>query len=104
MQSARDLIELRLTRAYIELFDSPKDVGGAKTASLVRFGKYEVRLIRVARDLSTADPPIWLELYSHETQSGIDSCCCHDRAGAVHAAEDFVSRARTLDDESSKSQ
>ena len=49
MQSDRDLIELRFTRAYIELFAAPINAGGEKIASLVRFGKYEVRLIRLAR-------------------------------------------------------
>ena len=62
--------------------------------------KYEVRLIRLARARPTDAPPIWLELYNHATQSGIDSCCRHDRAEAVQTAEAFVSRARKLDDES----
>jgi hypothetical protein len=104
VQSDRDLVELRFTRAYIELFDAPINAVGAKTASLVRFGKYEVRLIRFARALSTGALPIWLELYSHETQSVIDSCGSHDRAQALQAAADLASRARTLDDESRKSQ
>jgi hypothetical protein len=102
VQSDRDLVELRFTRAYIELFDAPINAVGAKTASLVRFGKYEVRLIRFARALSTGALPIWLELYSHETQSVIDSCGSHDRAQALQAAADLASRARTLDDESRK--
>jgi hypothetical protein len=104
VQRDRDLVEHRLAGAYKDLFDAPVDVGGAKTGSLARFGKYEVRLIRLARARPTDAPPIWLELYNHATQSGIDSCCCHDRAEAVHTAEAFVSRARKLDDESRKSQ
>jgi hypothetical protein len=103
VQSDRDLIELRFTRAYIELFAAPINAGGEKIASLVRFGKYEVRLIRLARALSTAPLPIWLELYSHETQSVIDSCGSHDRAQALQAAAYLASRARTLDNESGKS-
>ena len=103
VQSGRDFIELRFTSAYKELFDAPIDAGGESIASLVRFGKYEVRLIRLPRALSTAPLPIWLELYSHETQSVIDSCGSHDRAQASQAAVYLASRARTLDDELRKS-
>ena len=103
VQSDRDLIELRFTRAYKELYDAPINAGGEKIASLVRFGKYEVRLIRLPRALSTAPLPIWLELYSHKTQSVIDSCGSHDRAQASQAAGYLASRARMLDDESRKS-
>jgi hypothetical protein len=101
--SDRDLIELRFTRTYKELFDAPISAGGESIASLVRFGKYEVRLIRLPRALSTAPLPIWLELYSHATQSVIDSCGSHDREQASQAAAYLASRARTLDEESRKS-
>ena len=42
---------------------------------------------------------MWLELDNHQTQSGIDSCCCYDLEEAVHAAEDLISRARELDED-----
>lgn len=48
---------------------------------------------------STGFAPVVLELYSHETQSVIDSCCRYDIDEAVQAAEHLVSIARQLDEE-----
>jgi hypothetical protein len=95
-----DSAELRLTRGYVHLCHVPADTNGAKTVSLARFGNYDVRLIEFVRTRPTDATPMWLELYSHETQLGIDSCCCYDLEEAVHSTEDFMSRARELDEES----
>jgi hypothetical protein len=43
--------------------------------------------------------PTPMELYNHQTQSGIDSCCCYDFEEAVQATEELISRARELDEE-----
>ncbi len=42
---------------------------------------------------------MWLELYSHETQSVIDSCCRYDIDETVQAAEHLISIASELDEE-----
>src|SRR5262245_55787074 len=92
--------ELRLTRGYVRLCVAPPDAEGAKTVSLARFGHYDVRLVEFVPD-NAADPtPMWLELYSHETQSGIDSFRCYDLEAAVHATEELIARAKELDEES----
>ena len=91
-----NLVEPRLVRAYTYLFVSAADRMGAKTASLARFGNYEVRLIETNPCI---DPPMWLELYARDTQSSIDSCCCHDLEEAVNAADRLISSARELNDE-----
>lgn len=94
-----DHAELRLTRGYVELGVVPADHNGAKTVSLARFGEYEVRLVEIVPANRADAMPMWLELYSHETQSGMDSCRCYDLEAAVQAAEELISRARTLDAE-----
>ena len=95
-----DGAELRLTRGYVQLCVAPPDVDGAKTVSFARFGDYEVRLVEFVRARPTDPTPMWLKLYNHQTQSGIDSCCCYDLEEAVHATETLISRARELDEES----
>ena len=92
------LIELRLTRAYIDLLLAPADEQGARTIALARFGKYEVRLSEFAKD-DDETTPTWLEIYARHTQASIDSCSCDDLEEAIHAAKDFISQARALNEE-----
>jgi len=66
-----DRTELRLTRGYVQLSAAPPDLEGAKTVSLARFGHYDVRLVEFVPASATDPTPIWLELYSHETQCAI---------------------------------
>ena len=98
-ESSDDRAELRLTRGYVELGVVPADHHGAKTVSLARFGEYEVRLVEIVPANRADATPMWLELYSHETQSGMDSCRCYDLEAAVQATEELISRARTFDEE-----
>jgi hypothetical protein len=94
-----DRAELRLVRDYLNAGRVPTDHNGAKTVSLARLGNYEVRLVEFVRTCPTDARPTWLELYSHETQSVIDSCCRYDIDEAVQAAEHLISIARQLDEE-----
>jgi hypothetical protein len=94
-----DRAELRLTRGYVELGVAPADSEGTKTVSLARFGEYEVRLVEVVPANRADATPMWLELYSHETRSGIDSHRCYDLEAAVQATEELISRAKSLDEE-----
>src|SRR5262245_24914339 len=95
-----NLAKLRLTCGSVYLGHARADGSGAKTVSLARFGDYDVRLVEFVRDRPTDPTPMWLELYNHQTQSGIDSCCCYDLEEAVQATEDLISRARELNEES----
>jgi hypothetical protein len=98
-ESSDDRADLRLTRGYVELGVVPADHKGSKTVSLARFGEYEVRLVEVVPANRADATPMWLELYSHETKFGIDSCRCYDLEAAVQATEELISRARKLDEE-----
>jgi hypothetical protein len=97
-----DRAELRLTRGYVHLCHAPADHHGAKTVSLARFGNYEVRLFEFVQTGASDATPMWLELYSRETQLGIDSCRCYDLEEAVHTTEDFISHARELDEDAAR--
>jgi hypothetical protein len=72
---------------------------GAKTVSLGRFGTYEVLLVEFARGSGTNDMQLWIELYDHELQHGLDSCSCTDIEEATIAARELISRARQLNKE-----
>jgi hypothetical protein len=95
-----DRAELRLTRGYVQLCIAPPDAEGAKTISFARFGHYDVRLIEFMPANPIDPTPIWLELYSHETQCAIDSCRCYDLEAAVQATEGLISQAKKLDEAS----
>lgn len=89
------LVELRLTRAYIQLLLVPADRNGARTVSLARFGSYEVRLSQFAQDRDV-DAPMWLELFDRDARRSVDSCRCADLEEAVISARYLVALARDL--------
>jgi hypothetical protein len=73
---------------------------GSKTATLQRYGDYEVRLVDFSRSGSTAECLFWLELYCITTRSSLDSYRCDDLDDAEVIADCLVSRAKQLHDES----
>jgi hypothetical protein len=79
-------------------FVSPRG-DGAKAVSLGRFGGYEVLLVELANGGATNDAQLWIELYDHVLQHGLDSCSCTDIEEATIAAREFITRARQLNAE-----
>jgi hypothetical protein len=76
-------------------FVSPRE-DGAKAISLGRFSNYEVLLVELLHVDSSADMEVWIELYDHTLQRGLDSCGCTDIEEATTAARLLISRARQL--------
>jgi hypothetical protein len=76
----RDQIEQQIIRAYIQLALAPDHATARRTATLARFGALEVRLSEVPQPegVPPAVPPFWLEVYSHVSNSTIDSCGCFE--------------------------
>jgi hypothetical protein len=73
-------------------------LGGAVlgTATLVRLGSFEVRLLHPLNGLAASPAEFWLELFDHDRQFSIDSigeCTIED---AVIAADEFIARATKL--------
>jgi hypothetical protein len=76
----------------------PQRGDGAKAVSLARFGDYEVLLVELAQSSVTDDAKLWIELYDHKLQHGLDSCGCTDIEEATIAARELISRARQLNE------
>jgi hypothetical protein len=89
-------IELRIARAYMRLAFVSQRGDGAKAVSLGRFGGYEVLLVELAKGGTDADTQLWIELYDHNLQHGLDSCSCTDIEEATIAARELITRARQL--------
>ena len=86
----------RLSRAYASLAFVPECSDHSRSATLDRYGAYEVRLVEFLQDDPTGDRPIWLELYCHVTDSSLDSCRCDNLDDAETAADNLVSSAKQL--------
>ncbi len=92
-------IELRIARAYMRLAFVSQRGDDAKAVSLGRFGGYEVLLVELAKASTATDTQLWIELYDHHLQHGLDSCGCTDIEEATIAARELITRARELDTE-----
>jgi hypothetical protein len=73
---------------------------GERAVSLARFGDYDVRLVELSQ--TSCAPPLWMELYAHDTGSTIDSCSCHEFEEAAAAAEHLISQAKCLNESSER--
>jgi hypothetical protein len=89
-------LELRIARAYMRLAFVSQRGDGTKAISLGRFGNYEVLLVELPQASAASDVRLWIELYDHALQHGLDSCGCTDIEEATTAARLLISRARQL--------
>jgi hypothetical protein len=92
-----DQLERDILRAYVQLAVMPNQVGGVKTATLATFGSIEVRLTEITQleDSKQYAPPFWLEVYSHATDTVLDSCGCYEfDETELTTAVDLVCEAR----------
>ncbi len=90
----------RLSSAYVSLALMPERSDRTRTATLDRYGSYEVRLVEIVQDGPTGDCLFWLELYCHVSKSSLDSCRCDNLEDAEIAADYFISSAKKLHDNS----
>jgi len=67
-----------------------------RTVSLVRHGRYEVRLVELPRKLQTRTKQLWLELFDHHHQRTIDSYGGRKLVDITAAAETLCSQAKDL--------
>jgi hypothetical protein len=81
-------------RAYLLLpFVSPGPRGD-RLVLLARVNRHEIRLIKFPFGDS-----LWLELFSNDLQTGIDSGSCSTFSEAVSMAEQFIQIAQDLDEQ-----
>jgi hypothetical protein len=90
-------IEALVLQAYLQLVRVRWSESGSRSASLAKYGNYEVRLLE-RRSADVADfPHLWVELHANDIQSTIDACGCDDVEAAAIAAEHIMSKASQLD-------
>ena len=88
-------LELRILQLYVWDLMTKRFVDGCRTASLTRYGVYEVRLVEPLQDLRGDTPPFWIELYDHMSDTTIDSCG-GDLEEVAGGAESLISQAKLL--------
>ena len=88
----------QLHKAYVDLTVAAKNEDGTRSVPIKRFGTFEVRLVDFSTDRSADSFDIWIELYSHATQSSLDSYLCHDLDEAEPMLEHLISSARDLNE------
>jgi hypothetical protein len=75
----RDTVEQQIIRAYVRLMFEPKQDDGSRTITIMRVGSLEVRLTEHHQDYDLPTfPPLWVELYSHMSNSVISYCGCYE--------------------------
>jgi hypothetical protein len=89
-------LEAQLTEAHAELQLIHQDGDVSRWETLVRFGAFEVRLIKPPDTPPTTAVRFWMELFDHDRQLSIDSAGNCVLEEAVIAAEDFIARATRL--------
>jgi hypothetical protein len=95
-----DRIERQLIRAYAELALKPPRMDGSRTATLARFGAFEVRITELGPDdASPKVPPLWIEILSHGGFATIDGSGCFELDEAERIAVELVYEARRRDRE-----
>ena len=95
----RHSIEALVTQAYFQLVRVAWSEGGSRSASLAKYGSYEVRLVE-RRPIDGNDAPhLWVELHSKDTETAIDARGCDDLEAAAGAAEQLMAKALRLQNE-----
>jgi len=90
-------LEAELLRAHVKLrLDRDESV----TATLVRYGPYEVRLYEPPHSLTAGDFLFWIELFDHDSQSPIDIRSSYMLDDAVIDAEYLIAQARQFSEQS----
>ena len=90
----------KLYKAYLALAIATQKEDGSRATSIRRFGPFEVRLVEFVTAQKADDADLWIELYSHESQSSLDSCLCSDLDEAEPLLEQLICSARELNETS----
>jgi len=75
----RDQIARRLIEAYVQLAVTPPNRVGARVVTLGQFGRAEAHLTELPPEQTGSSiPPLWLEVFSRDDGTTIDSYGCFD--------------------------
>jgi hypothetical protein len=89
-------LELRILQLYIWALSRSKGVDGFRTATVARYGAYEVRLVESMLDPQVDTIPFWVELFDHRSADTIDSCGGHDFEETAAGTAALISQANRL--------
>ena len=93
----------RILEAYnlLTLEDPHEEVRDQRTASLVRHGPYEVRLVELLRNVQEGAEYLRLELFDHDQERTLDSYGGRTLVDITAAAESLCSKAKILERQAS---
>jgi len=89
-------LELRILQLYIWALNAKRFIDGCRTATVARYGAYEVRLVEPLLDPQGDVIPFWVELFDHKSADTIDSCGGHDFEETAAGAAALISQASML--------
>jgi hypothetical protein len=89
-------LELRILQLYIWALSGDKGADGFRTATVARYGAYEVRLVESMLDPQVDTIPFWVELFDHRSAATIDSCGGHDFEETAAGTAALMSQANRL--------
>jgi len=84
--------KLRVAQAFIAVASLARGSSTSRYVSVVRMGKYEIRMFSGSLRSRGDAPWPWMELFDHDAKMSIDSCSCHEIDDAMSAFEGFVSQ------------
>jgi hypothetical protein len=96
--TSRYELETLLKYAHARLQLVPPGGLSLRAVTLLHFGPFEIRVVQPLSATPTSAVSFWIELFDHDRQLSIDSigdCTLDD---AVIAVEDFIARAKELNE------
>jgi hypothetical protein len=90
----RMTLEAQLIQAHVKLQFAARGEDDSRTATLVRHGAYEVRLVEPSHASPAGRVLFWIELFDHDRRRSIDSVGSYILEDAVIAAEQLVVQAK----------
>ena len=89
-------LELRILQLYIWALHAKRFIDGCRTATVARYGAYEVRVVEPLLDPQHDTIPFWVELFDHQSAVMIDSCGGYDFEETAAGAAALISQASLL--------
>ena len=93
-RSDRMILEAQLIQAHVKLQLVTRGEDDSRTATLLRLGAFEVRLVEPSRSAPSSGFLFWIELFDHHRRLSIDSVGSYVLEDAVTAAEHLIALAK----------
>ena len=94
--SSRTSGRLRVTQAFIALSSISESSSAPRAISIVKIGRYEIRMFNGSPGWPGGMRLSWLELLDQDTRSSVDSCSCHEIDEALARFDELVLQAEAM--------